>query len=228
MSLPRLALLFPSQVDMWKRCRKLFMKTGVTSPGWETKCQGLHVSTATIFQQLDSKTDLLLRRWKKKSWRLLNKSIDAVPPRNQDEVLHVSLWWTTHFRGARFGYSLTRASFLFRRGLRCIGDVWDLHRGTFKSWLEVQQTFGEEEVNYLHDHATPFSWNLLITATEAVVTEWVGIFTTATDDLPSLVLCNSEDFLPSVSHEVAQVQVPEQCVLSMSWKAKENLLGHSI
>jgi hypothetical protein len=70
-----------------------------------------------------------------KSWQVMNKFLQAIPPRNKNKVLQVNLWWTMHFIGGNFGYSLVRVGQLSRKGLRNVGQLWNSHTrslGTIK------------------------------------------------------------------------------------------------
>jgi hypothetical protein len=130
----------------------------------------------------------------------MNRAVEATPPCNQEEVLQVCLWWTTHFLGRHFGYSEARASQLHQRGMLTIEAVWDLERGVFKTWPKVQRSFGltlDEQENYtLVQCYFPARWrHLLITPCAlASVHDWIGFFSPGNLELPSLVICASEDF----------------------------------
>jgi hypothetical protein len=90
-----------------------------------------------------------------KSWKRMNKSVEAILPCNQEEVLQVSLWWTTHFLGGHFGYSESRASQLYRRGMCTIEDV-----GTWiAEHLKRGMLFNTRLVSCLKSEPTILSYN---------------------------------------------------------------------
>jgi hypothetical protein len=54
-------------------------------------------------------------------WKKLSCTIDGVPPRNYDEVLHTSPWWSTFYIGRNSGFPADRAADLVKQGLSNIG-----------------------------------------------------------------------------------------------------------
>jgi hypothetical protein len=97
----------------------------------------------------------------------MNKFIEAAPPRNAEEVLHVNLWWTTHFIGLNLGIGVTQATQLCRKGLSRISDLWNQETGVFPPWPEVRRQFGlldrEQAVHLLMLRHFPPAWRDLLT-----------------------------------------------------------------
>jgi hypothetical protein len=130
----------------------------------------------------------------------MSKFIDVVPPHNVEEVLHVNLWWTTHYIGINFGFSPTRAAQLWRRGFYRIAQLWDRDLRTFRPWPQVQESFGlrdHEQGSYmLIQRHFPVAWRDMLLAPDDIPQpdEWLGFFERSTDELPLLVFRATEGF----------------------------------
>jgi hypothetical protein len=117
-----------------------------------------------------------------KSWKNMSKFIDAVWPRNHEEVLQISLWWTIQFIGHNFGFSEARASQLYKRGCQTLADIWDTSRQSLRSWRDVQIDFGFTKAEYgqyvLFQQQLPISWQDLLTlaSPDPQSIDWFGIF----------------------------------------------------
>lgn len=63
--------------------------------------------------------------WNKliQAWRLLSPLVDAKPPTTFEEIQNTQLWWTTHFLGNNFGFTLQRVRQLTHKGLQCLRDL---------------------------------------------------------------------------------------------------------
>jgi hypothetical protein len=100
--------------------------------------------------------------------------------------------------------------------MRCIGNVWDLGKGEFKSWQDILQSFGlapNEEANYaLLQRQLPGRWLhlLIIRENTASLHDWIGVFDADNSNLPNLVVCATDVFMPLLFPVAFQMHIPNQ------------------
>ncbi|KAG0625649.1 hypothetical protein M758_2G071300 [Ceratodon purpureus] len=139
------------------------------------------------------------------AWRQMSPLVEALPPVNYDEVLNSSLWWTTHYFGHNFGASITRASFLARKGLTQVADIWDPEHLALLPWEAIRRKYqlpaADQPIFELMQRHFPASWTRLCHTTryQALPDEWLGLFDPGQLDTPSLVFLTSKAFTPALT-----------------------------
>jgi hypothetical protein len=113
-----------------------------------------------------------------------------VPPTNGNEVLNISLLYTTHFSGYHFGISSQHAAWLSGKGPYCICDIWNLEAERCKTWDELLYQF------HLTPHnrhgvsrmlvAFPRAWLTMLTSQHSLTRpgDWLGLFSTLEVEFP--------------------------------------------
>lgn len=148
------------------------------------------------------------------AWRGINSKLVATPPKNANEVLNCSLWWTTHYLGDHFGFSIQRARTLSQRGLLSLRDLLDPSGRIPHQWPTVKASFPllatEQPLIAMYVASIPPAWNslLLQTADQACIDDRIGVFPEVAAEVPTLLFQATEAFRPPLSQIVVSVSIP--------------------
>lgn len=164
------------------------------------------------------------------SWRRLSPFVDATPPATFEELQNTSLWWTSSYIGVNFGFPIRRARQLARKGMRCLRDLWTPSSTTPEAWPVLQQRFGlqdaeQPQVEQFFSNIPP-AWLHMATSTQlqSKANEWLGVFTTADDEVPTVLLCTTSTFHPPLNMELRQVSPPPQVPLFIAGIQSRSLI----
>ncbi|KAG0593412.1 hypothetical protein KC19_1G327900 [Ceratodon purpureus] len=150
------------------------------------------------------------------AWRQITPCLDAVPPRNAEEIRNVHLWWTSHYIGENFGFPLPRARQLAHRGMHCLDDIYEADSFTLKPWALLQQQFGlvahERPLVENFHSSIPLPWVDLYqqTETQAVEKDWLGLFPGELCVDPALVFRATDKFSPVLPPGDAVLDLPHE------------------
>ena len=76
-----------------------------------------------------------------KAWRLMVKGVYQVSPCTRAELHNSNLWWSEGVEMLKKGFTYDKGLQLYRRGLRCVDDIWDTTEQNFLSWEEAKRKF---------------------------------------------------------------------------------------
>lgn len=62
-------------------------------------------------------------------------------PRTWIEVLHSNIWWSDGVDLFNKEFTYTRGLYLYRKGIRCVDDIWDSNQQSFHTWERAQKKF---------------------------------------------------------------------------------------
>ena len=139
------------------------------------------------------------------AWRRLSPRIEATSPKNANDVLNTSLWWTTRYVGVNFGFPPTRARVLAHKGLLSLRDLWEPHSMTPRPWPTLQRSYGlldgERPLIDQYLAAVPREWADLYATTQGLAQpfDWLGVFVDELHVDPVLLLQATKEFCPCIS-----------------------------
>ena len=76
-----------------------------------------------------------------KAWKVMAKGIYQLPPRTRMKLLHSYIWWSDGVEFINNGFTYVKGWELYRKGVKCVDDVWDNVQRNFLTWEEAKDKF---------------------------------------------------------------------------------------
>lgn len=69
------------------------------------------------------------------------KGLYQLPPCTRMELLHSNIWWSDGVELINKGFTYAKGIDLYRNGIQCVDDVWDIESRKFLTWDKAQEKF---------------------------------------------------------------------------------------
>jgi hypothetical protein len=157
-------------------------------------------------------------------WKKFSKCLEMSPPTNDAEVLSTTLWWSTQFYAASFGFSVLQAARLMSRGLQHVRDLWNAETHTSEELINCYQVSRADQAPLIRMIAAiPQGWIRLLTVDKAITRagEYLGIFQQAQDTHPRLICKFTNTFQPHLLEGMVELELaPAQACYSIGMQSK--------
>ena len=137
-------------------------------------------------------------------WKKLVRCTAPTIPTTREDVITTSLWWASKFIGGNFGFSIPRGHTLHNRGLRNIGNLWDVQAHQLKMWDQLRREYNLTPADRpfllaLRRHL-PDDWLRLLRRRPGPLAhqDWLGLFVDPADPIPAFVCQAQPQFLPDI------------------------------
>ena len=136
-----------------------------------------------------------------KAWRLMVKGVFQVPPRTRAELLNSNIWWSEGVEMLKKGCTYDKGLQFYRRGLRCVDDIWDSTEQNFLSWEVAKRKFKLTNIEATDwevlTNTIAAQWRPLLETEEdtAYAGQWLGLYEDGSED-PTLVFNCIDNFTP--------------------------------
>ena len=152
-----------------------------------------------------------------KAWKIMVRGTYQLPRHTMMELLHSNIWWSEGVDLLNKRIDYTKGLHLYRKGIRCVDDIWDSNQQEFLSWERAQGKFKltNLEQGYWEEMTDEIStqWRQLQESKEdtTYAGHWLGFYVGREEDLALVLRCD-EDF----THECMQrntltLPLPVQC-----------------
>lgn len=152
-----------------------------------------------------------------KAWKAMVKGTYQLPPRTKMELLHSNIWWSEGVDLLNKGIDYAKCMHLYRKGIRCVDDVWDSTQHEFLSWESAQGKFklmnGEQADWEEVTGEISRYWRRLLNSNDDTTYpgQWVGFYVNMDED-PAIVIRCGEDFAPECfQRKTLTLPLPVQC-----------------
>ena len=157
------------------------------------------------------------------AWRNMLPFVSTNTPSNWEKLMNCSFWWPLACPTLDAGFSMVRAAYLHKRGLKYYRDIW--RGGRFLTPPEAQEKFGllPPEFSAWSTVVTHLDrmWGNLIRFSPRKLTcgEWMAIFDDVGDLVPTVVCRAKEGFQPVVG--TYTVKIPHKVQLfKIKWMSR--------
>lgn len=124
-----------------------------------------------------------------------------LPPHTRMELLHSNIWWSYGVDLLNKGIKHSKGLHLYRKGIRCVDDIWDSNQQEFLTWERAQEKLRltsmeqgdwEELTNEISRQ-----WRQLLEIDEdtTYAKQWLGSYVDKQEDLAIVFRCDT-DFTP--------------------------------
>ena len=69
------------------------------------------------------------------------KGLYQIPPHTQMELLNSNIWWSEGVELLNKGFDYHKDINFYRKGIRCVDDIWDSNHQNFHTWERTQKKF---------------------------------------------------------------------------------------
>ena len=129
------------------------------------------------------------------------KGVFQVPPRTRAELLNSNIWWSEGVEMLKKGCTYDKGLQFYRRGLRCVDDIWDSTEQNFLSWGVAKRKFKLTNIEATDwevlTNTIAAQWRPLLETEEdtAYAGQWLGLYEDGSEDLTLVFNC-IDNFTP--------------------------------
>lgn len=136
-----------------------------------------------------------------KAWKTMVKGMYQLSPRSLIELIHANIWWSG-LNLIKEDFSFEKAYELYRKGIRCVDDIWDSEGQAWTAWEDAKGKF------HMRDEDQG-DWNKLTSKISSkwshilgqypeftAIGQWLGFYKVGEED-PCFVMKCSKEMNPS-------------------------------